>query len=111
MSGREAATRHLNLPLSEALHQRLREEVERTGCPATRIVREAIERYLEDARRGAVHEAIASYAATAKGSTDDLDPALEQAAVEFLRDGEAEEGPVVRPVKGTRKIKKRSGSR
>lgn len=113
MSQRQASTRHLNLPLGEDLHRRLRAEAERTGRPATHIAREAIQRFLEDARRSAVHEAIASYAAVLAGTTADLDPALEEAAVEYLRDGEGEgEAPVVREAKGTRKaIKQRGGSR
>lgn len=123
MSERQAAPRHLNLPLDEDLYQRLRAEAERTGRPATRIAREAIELFLEEARRAAVHEAIASYAAAAAGTSDDLDPELEEAAVEFLRDGAAESGdvpaairekPQVRTPRQTKRRaagKRRTGSR
>ncbi len=94
MSEKRTATRHVNLPLEEDLYLRLRAEAERTGRPATRIVREAIERFLEERRRTTIHEAIASYAAAVAGSRDDLDPDLEAAAAEFLRDGDAEvDGP------------------
>lgn len=92
MTPERAPVRHLNVPLEEGLYLRLRAEAERTGRPATRIVREAIVRLLEEAIRGAIHEGIASYAAAIAGSRDDLDPDLEDAAVELLRDGDAEAG-------------------
>lgn len=106
MSPRGALARHLNVPLEEDLYLRLRAEAERTGRPATRIVREAIERFLEDTRRLAVHEAIASYAAAVAGTRDDLDPELEAAAVELLRDGDAAAGggsPAVRKRRAKRR--------
>ena len=54
---------------------------------------------LEDARRREIHEAIASYAAAAAGTADDLDPLLEDAAVEFLQgDSERESPPCAEPL-------------
>ena len=91
MAENRTSIRHLNVPLAADLCQKLRAEADRTGRPATRIVREAVEHYLEEIRRAAIHEPIVSYAAAVAGTTDDLDPELEAAAVEFLRDGEAEE--------------------
>jgi predicted DNA-binding protein len=114
MSEKRTAMHHLNLVLPEDLHQRLRAEADRTGRPATRIVRESVERYLEDVRRTAIHEAIASYAAAVAGMRDDLDPELEAAAVEFLRDGEAEEGstpPTVREKPAKAPAKRRPAGR
>jgi hypothetical protein len=94
MSEKRVVTRHLNLPLEEGLYLGLRAEAERAGRPATRIAREAIERFLEEVRRTATHDAIASYAAAVAGGRNDLDPELEAAAVEFLRDGDAEKGGI-----------------
>jgi hypothetical protein len=89
--------RHLNVPLEADLYLRLRAEAERRGRPATKVVREAIVRLLEEARREAVREGIAAYAEAAAGSRDDLDPELEEAGLELLRDGDAEVvAPVVR---------------
>lgn len=84
MAGQKAP-RKIHVPLDERLYQRLRAESERTGRPATRIAREAIDRYLEEAHRTAVHEAIASYAVSCAGTEADLDPSLEASAVEQLR--------------------------
>ena len=85
-----AAVRNLHVPLPEALYGRLRAEAERTRRPATEIAREAIELWLSDQRRAAIHEAIASYARENAGLDVDLDPELEVAAVKHLvraRDG------------------------
>lgn len=81
-------TRKIDVHLDERLYQRLRAESERTGRPATRIAREAIDRYLEDARKTAVHQAIASYAVSCAGTQADLDSSLEASAVEHLRAGD-----------------------
>lgn len=89
--------RNLHVPLDAELHERLRAEADRTGRPATRIAREAIEHYLAEMRRAAVHEAIASYAVTVAGGKGDLDPELEAAAVEHLREGEEDEVASDRP--------------
>jgi predicted DNA-binding protein len=85
MARRNTAIRRLRLPLDESLYLRLRAEAERTGRPAARIAREAMQRFLEEARRSAIHEAIASYALAVAGSRDDLDPELEAAAAGYLR--------------------------
>jgi hypothetical protein len=97
-------SRKIHVPLGERLYQRLRAESERTGRPATRIAREAIDRYLEEARRTAVHEAIASYAVSCAGTEADLDPSLEASAVEQLRADEGEPRRAARR-KRTRKRK------
>jgi hypothetical protein len=79
-----SAARNLHVPLPEALYLRLRAEAERSHRPATELAREAIDRWLSDRQRAAVHEAIAAYAAECAGTTADLDPVLEAAAVEHL---------------------------
>jgi predicted transcriptional regulator len=106
--------RHLNVPLDDDLYQRLRAEAERTGRPATRVVREAIVRLLEEARREAIHEGIVTYAAAVAGSRDDLDPDLEETArAELLRDGDAEDArpAVVREAPRAKKGKRRTPAR
>jgi hypothetical protein len=74
---------HLPLPLD--VYEALRDEASRLQKPATALAREAIETWLHHRRRAAVREAIATYAAEHAGSRVDLDPALERASVELLR--------------------------
>ncbi|MBI2893760.1 MAG: hypothetical protein HYY06_09425 [Deltaproteobacteria bacterium] len=81
------AERNFHVPLPRVLHEALRREAALAGKPATALAREAIEAYLRRRRRIALHEAIASYAAATAGSSDDLDPALERAAIEELLGG------------------------
>ena len=78
------ATQNLHVPLSRPLHQRLRAEAARSGKPATTLARQAIEAWIEERERQAVHEAIAEYAAAVAGSAADLDEELERAAIEHL---------------------------
>jgi predicted transcriptional regulator len=82
MAGR--SIRNLHVPLSEPLHQRLRAEAARAGRPATTLAREAIEAWIEERRRRAIHDAIAEYAEEMAGSPADLDEVLEKASVEHL---------------------------
>ena len=46
------------------------------GRPATALAREAIETWVEERQRQAVHDPIVEYAATMAGSAADLDEAL-----------------------------------
>ena len=82
------STRKLHVPLDDGLYRRLRAEADRTGRPATQLARDAIDRFLEGLRHAAVHEAIASYASEAAGTKADLDPELEAAGLDHLRDDE-----------------------
>jgi predicted transcriptional regulator len=79
-----AVSRNLHVPLPAALHRRLRIEAERSHRPATELAREAIDHWLSERQRAAVHEAISAYAAEHAGTTADLDPTLEAATVEHL---------------------------
>ena len=76
--------RNFHLPLPDELYRRLRSEAKATEQPATVVARHAIEAWLRQRRRSAIHEAIAAYAAKAAGTLDDLDPALEAASLEHL---------------------------
>lgn len=76
--------RNFHLPLPEELYRRLRSQAAAAGQPATVVARHAIEAWLRQRRRAAIHEAIAAYAVKAAGTLDDLDPALEAASLEHL---------------------------
>lgn len=81
---RTEAKRNLHVPLPEPLHERLRAEAALSGRPATTLAREAIEAWIEERQRQAVHEAIAEYAEEMAGSPADLDEDLEKASVEHF---------------------------
>jgi predicted DNA-binding protein len=81
------ASRNLHVPLPEGLHDRLRSEAARAGRPATVLAREAIEAWVEEREREAVHEAVVTYARAVAGSRADLDEHLEQAGIEHLLGG------------------------
>lgn len=85
MSGMAGATRNFHLPLPEPVYRRLRDAAERANQPATVVARYAIEGWLRQQKKVALREAIATYAAEVAGSRDDLDPALEAAALERWR--------------------------
>jgi predicted transcriptional regulator len=76
--------RNFHLPLPEELYRQLRAAAKAANQPATAVARNAIEAWLRQRRRAAIHEAIAAYAAKAAGTIDDLDPALEAASLEHL---------------------------
>jgi predicted DNA-binding protein len=76
--------RNLHVPLPESLHDRLRAAATRSGRPATALAREAIEAWVEEREREAVHEAIATYASEMAGTEADLDEDLERAGIEHL---------------------------
>jgi predicted DNA-binding protein len=78
------AKHNLHVPLSAPLHDRLLVEAKRSGRPATTAVREAIEAWIKERERQAVHEAIAEYATEMAGTPADLDEDLERAAVDHL---------------------------
>lgn len=83
---RTAATRkNFHLPLPEDVYKALREEAAAVKRPATVVAREAIEVWLRERRKAALREAIAAYAVEHAGTVADLDPALEQAALEVVR--------------------------
>jgi hypothetical protein len=81
-----APVHNFHLPLPEPTYRRLRDAAERTRQPATTIARHAIETWLRQHRRSMVREEIARYAAAAAGGPEDLDLALEAAALEALQE-------------------------
>jgi predicted transcriptional regulator len=76
--------RNFHVPLPEELYRQLHEEAERLRQPATHIVRQALQSWLDRQRQDLLHEAIHAYAQQLAGSQADLDPELEAAAAEHL---------------------------
>ena len=79
---------NMHVPLPTDIHARLKAEAKRSGQPTTALVREAIEAWLAEREKEALHDAIAGYARAAAGTAADLDPELENAAVEHLLEGD-----------------------
>lgn len=77
-------THNFHVPLPEQVYQKLKETASRQRRPATQLVKQAVEYWLAEQERLAVHEEIAAYAGAMAGSREDLDFALERAAVEQL---------------------------
>ena len=75
---------NMHVPLSTDIHTRLKAEAKRSGQPATVLVREAIETWLVEREKAVLHQAIARYAEAVAGTSADLDPDVENAAVEQL---------------------------
>jgi hypothetical protein len=84
MATRARSRRNFHVPLEQAVYEQLRAEAERQSRPATDLARDAIEAWLREQRRLAVHESLAAYARAVAGTADDLDESLEQAAVDTL---------------------------
>ena len=78
--------KNLHVPLPGKLHSALRDAAARLGKPATTVAREAIERYVHELRKQTIDLAIEAWATEVAGSELDLDPMLEFATVEFLRE-------------------------
>jgi predicted DNA-binding protein len=83
-----AAAHNFHVPLPTVVYSRLRLEAERQHKPATQLVKQAVEQWLEEQEKLALHEDIARYAAETAGSCDDLDEQLEVAGVEHLNNSE-----------------------
>jgi len=83
-----ATSHNFHVPLPTDVYSRLRSEAERQRKPATQLVKQAVECWLEQQERLMLHEEIARYAAESAGTADDLDESLETAALEHLRDTE-----------------------
>lgn len=75
---------NFHLPLTEELHQQLREEAAQSGQPATTLARAALARWLTERQRQRRHRRIAAFATAQAGTSVDLDAALEQAGLEVL---------------------------
>ena len=75
-------TKKLSLPLPADMHAALFDESRRTGVPATRLARSAIEDWLEKRRQERRRDDVRRFAEQHAGGEYDLDPALEAVAAE-----------------------------
>ena len=78
------ATKYFHVQLPDQTYTRLRVEAARQNKPATQLVKQAVEYWLAEQERLALHHEIAAYAAEHTGTVADLDEDLEHAAVELL---------------------------
>jgi len=76
--------KNFHVPLPDQTYDHLRSVAERSKVPATVLAREAIDYWIRQQLRKARHDAISAYAAETAGTSLDLDPELETAAVEHL---------------------------
>ena len=74
----------LNVPLPKEMHTALFDEARRSGEPATRLARTAINDWLEKRARERRKEQVRQFALENAGSEYDLDPLLESIAAEEL---------------------------
>ena len=84
----KSASRNFHVPLPGDLYDRLKAESLRRETPATHMVREAVEVWLDDAERETIRQDIAAYAAEMAGTPADLDEGLMEASLEHLEDEE-----------------------
>ena len=77
--------RNFHVPLPSETYDALREEAEARGIPATSIVREAVEGWIDDQKAKRLRDEIAAYALEMARTNADLDPELEAAAVAELK--------------------------
>ena len=79
-----SSLKKFNLPLPDEMHRALFAESSRTGVPATRLVRSALEDWLRQRMREHRRDEVQRFAAEHAGGEYDLDPVLESAAAEEL---------------------------
>ena len=81
---KQAARHNFHVPLTTPVYQRLRTLAQNRCVPATQLVAQALEDWLERQEKLALHEEIARYAAGQAGTDEDLDPQLEAAGIESM---------------------------
>ena len=79
-----SSVKKLSLPLPEDMHSELFDESRRTGVPATKLARAAIEDWLRRRKRERRREEIRRFATRHAGGEYDLNPVFESAAAEEL---------------------------
>ena len=79
------ARKNFHVPLSPETYDALREEAEARGIPATTIVREAVEGWIDDQKAKRLRDEIAAYALEMAGTSADFDPELEAAGAAELK--------------------------
>lgn len=78
------AYRNLHVPVPGKLYDLLREASDMTHRPATELAREAIQEWIKARERETLKAEIRAYASKVAGTREDLDPDLEEAAIEHL---------------------------
>ena len=76
--------KNFHLPLPDQTYAQLRTQAERSQVPATTLARQAIDWWLREQKRKALHDEIAAYAAEMAGTEFDLDREWEAASIEHL---------------------------
>jgi hypothetical protein len=79
------ATKKLNLPLPQEMHEAIFAESHELGVPATRLVRSVLEDWLRERHRARRRAEVRRFAMEYGGSELDLDLELEAAATAELR--------------------------
>ncbi len=79
-----AVAHNFHVPLPAGVYSRLRSEAERQHKPATQIVKQVVEDWLDEQEKLILHEEIARYAAEEAGTGDDLDEQLEATGLEHV---------------------------
>lgn len=80
-----AARKNFHVPLPEQTYDALRREADALGIPATMVVREAVEGWLEERKAKLLRDEIAAYANEVAGTSADLDTDVAAAAEDELR--------------------------
>lgn len=81
---KKTAMRNFHVPLPDDLYKKLQEEAVRSRQPMTVLARQAIESWVQQRQKAALHETLAAYAAQCAETPADLDEELEAASVEYL---------------------------
>jgi cytosine/adenosine deaminase-related metal-dependent hydrolase len=79
-----SAKKNFHVPLPSTLYEALHTSARDVGQPATRFAQELMQAGLEQWYRARRREQITAYARQVAGTTDDLDPALEQAGIDAM---------------------------
>ncbi len=79
------ARKNFHVPLPSETYDALREESEARGIPATTLVREAVEGWIDDQKAKRLRDEIAAYALEMAGTSADIDHDLEAAAAAELK--------------------------
>ncbi|MBC7964046.1 MAG: hypothetical protein H7Y05_14020 [Steroidobacteraceae bacterium] len=79
-----AVSQNFHVPLPLPIYSRLKDESRRLHTPATQLVRQAIEVWLEQSKRQVLHDELALYAQSNAGTTADLDEALADVSADYL---------------------------
>ena len=79
-----ARKRNFHIPLPEETYRQLRRAAEASKRPATQLVRDAIEHWLNEQRKNAIQREVETYAHEHAGDRFDLDADLEAAGTEHL---------------------------